>query len=71
MCPNFMVKIRHDLAIDLLLWISDGNHSTGSRTIPYCLLMNWLVGHPNPFRKRFDSSARISRVAAKVRPHED
>ena len=33
--------------------------------------MNWLVGYPNPFRKGFDSSGRISRVAAKVRPHED
>ena len=65
MCPNSMARIRHDLAIDLLFWISSGNHS------PYYRLMNWLVGHPNPFRKRFDSSGRILRVTAEVRPHED
>ena len=35
MCPNSMARIRHDLTIDLLIWISGGNYSTGSQIIPY------------------------------------
>ena len=38
MYPNSMARIRHDLAIDLLVWISSGRHSIGSRIIPYCRL---------------------------------
>ena len=35
------------------------------------IIENRLVGHPNPFGKRFDSSGWISRVVMEVRPHLD
>ena len=68
-----MAKIQHDLAWKWYFSSSGSgmSDSKGSRIIPYYLLENRVVKHPDPFEKEFDMSGWISHVIMEVGPHLD